>query len=206
MASLELGRSGVAASLRRTGLPDATVAGAASFVGGGLASLSSHAITVPMDVVAQRQMIRTGQAAGGAAPTVGRGGLAMVQHILATEGPRGMYRGLGASIATYVPSSAIWWSAYGVWQSLLWGEVDRWHGRDSLAEPSEGLIALVQVRVLLLRWCKGRGPARLLGNGGGGPGNACSTGRATPGARPDTRDDPTCRPARGWRRARRRRC
>ena len=39
--------------------------------------------------------------------------------ILAEEGIRGLYRGLPVSLLTYAPSSAIWWSAYSVYQSTL---------------------------------------------------------------------------------------
>uniref|UniRef100_A0A1D2A7C5 Solute carrier family 25 member 44 n=1 Tax=Auxenochlorella protothecoides TaxID=3075 RepID=A0A1D2A7C5_AUXPR len=153
MASLELAKSGITTALRPLGLPDASVAGAASFVGGGLASFSSHAVMVPLDVVSQRQMIRTGQLRGGgasAAPAVGPGGAAMARHILATEGVRGLYRGLGASIATYVPSSAIWWSSYGVWQTLLWDRLDAFVGEGGAgAERTQGRTVAVQVRGVL---------------------------------------------------------
>ncbi|KAL6768680.1 hypothetical protein ACKKBF_B15765 [Auxenochlorella protothecoides x Auxenochlorella symbiontica] len=157
MASLELAKSGITTALRPLGLPDASVAGAASFVGGGLASFSSHAVMVPLDVVSQRQMIRTGQLRGGgasAAPAVGPGGAAMARHILATEGVRGLYRGLGASIATYVPSSAIWWSSYGVWQTLLWDRLDAFVGEGGAgAERTQGRTVAVQAAAGLATGC-----------------------------------------------------
>ena len=40
------------------------------------------------------------------------------------EGLRGLYRGFGLSVATFVPSSAVWWSAYGGYQKALWQLLD----------------------------------------------------------------------------------
>ncbi|KFM28049.1 Solute carrier family 25 member 44 [Auxenochlorella protothecoides] len=114
MASLELAKSGITTALRPLGLPDASVAGAASFVGGGLASFSSHAVM----------------------------------------GVRGLYRGLGASIATYVPSSAIWWSSYGVWQTLLWDRLDAFVGEGGAgAERTQGRTVAVQAAAGLATGC-----------------------------------------------------
>jgi len=47
-------------------------------------------------------------------------GLAMARHIVRSEGVLGLYRGFGASIVTFVPSSALWWGGYGFYQRLLW--------------------------------------------------------------------------------------
>jgi Mitochondrial carrier protein len=38
----------------------------------------------------------------------------------------GLYRGFGLSIVTFVPSSALWWGAYGGYQKLIWQQLDRW--------------------------------------------------------------------------------
>ena len=35
----------------------------------------------------------------------------------------GLYRGFGMSIATFVPTSGIWWGAYGAYQKLIWQQV-----------------------------------------------------------------------------------
>ena len=37
----------------------------------------------------------------------------------------GLYRGFTASVATFVPSSAIWWGAYGGYQKFIWQQLDR---------------------------------------------------------------------------------
>ena len=51
------------------------------------------------------------------------GGLQMARRIVQAEGLRGLYRGFGMSIATFVPTSGIWWGAYGAYQKLLWAQV-----------------------------------------------------------------------------------
>lgn len=60
-----------------------------------------------------------------AAPHVppGMSGLAMARHIVRAEGVLGLYRGFGASIVTFVPSSALWWGSYGFYQRLIWQQV-----------------------------------------------------------------------------------
>ncbi len=39
--------------------------------------------------------------------------------IYGTEGIRGFYRGLGALVLNYLPSSAIWWTTYEFWKNEL---------------------------------------------------------------------------------------
>ncbi|TPX57642.1 hypothetical protein PhCBS80983_g03698 [Powellomyces hirtus] len=94
-------------------------------LGGGVASLSTQLVVVPVDVVSQRLMIqqRTMKVAadgrqeakvGTARPpmkdaerfTTAR---TLIPHIIKTEGVRGLYRGFFMSVATYAPSSAVWW-------------------------------------------------------------------------------------------------
>lgn len=53
----------------------------------------------------------------------GHGALHVIRTILQEEGVRGLYRGFGASMATFVPSSAVWWGSYG--ECLLRGKVKR---------------------------------------------------------------------------------
>ena len=40
------------------------------------------------------------------------------------EGLLGLYRGFGLSVVTFVPSSALWWGAYGGYQKLIWQQLD----------------------------------------------------------------------------------
>lgn len=108
-----------------------------------------------------------------AAPTPGPriGALALVRMILREEGVAGLYRGFGASVATYAPSSAVWWSAYGTYQvcgsPAPRGTMGPWHG--ALAQYAGGLLA-------------GRGPRGVAcGTGWGNAGAAaCSFSRLQP--------------------------
>ncbi|TYZ60274.1 hypothetical protein PybrP1_008505 [[Pythium] brassicae (nom. inval.)] len=87
---------------------------ASNFAGGACASLVSQTIVVPLDIVSQRMMI-DGQ--GRDVRTTRerpRGFLSVTKLVYRTEGLRGFYRGYLASIATYAPSSAIWWGTYGL--------------------------------------------------------------------------------------------
>ena len=42
-----------------------------------------------------------------------------MRGIVQAQGVAGLYRGVGVSLATFVPSSALWWGAYGAYQRLL---------------------------------------------------------------------------------------
>jgi solute carrier family 25 protein 44 len=50
-------------------------------------------------------------------------GVSMARHVIRTEGVLGLYRGFGMSVATFVPSSGIWWGSYGAFQKLVWHQV-----------------------------------------------------------------------------------
>lgn len=76
----------------------------ANFVSGGVASLVSQIIIVPIDLISQRMAV-----------DLDRG--SMSSHLRAVwreAGLRGMYRGYAPSIMTYAPTSSIWWTTYGV--------------------------------------------------------------------------------------------
>lgn len=47
-------------------------------------------------------------------------GTSMAAHIVRTEGVAGLYRGLGMSLLTYTPSSAVWWGVYAAYQDAVW--------------------------------------------------------------------------------------
>jgi solute carrier family 25 protein 44 len=76
-----------------------------NFYGGAAASFASSIVNVPLDVVTQRIMVQP----AGRRKYLGWRGLSVVWR---EEGLRGLYRGFGLSVMSYVPASAIWWSTY----------------------------------------------------------------------------------------------
>ncbi|KAJ4849032.1 hypothetical protein Tsubulata_038061 [Turnera subulata] len=92
-----------------------TQAAIANGFAGMSASLCSQAVFIPIDVVSQRLMV---QGYSGHATNY-NGGLDVVRKILKTDGVRGLYRGFGLSVMTYVPSSAVWWASYGASQRVI---------------------------------------------------------------------------------------
>ncbi|EFJ49371.1 mitochondrial substrate carrier [Volvox carteri f. nagariensis] len=122
LTTLEWTKSEVAKVVGDLGLTGPVAAGVANFAGGAVASLATQSVTVPIDVISQKQM--------------------MVRLILKEEGIGGLYRGFGASVATFVPSSAVWWGAYGTYQKLIWAL--RYH---SPGEAGGGVAAAAAVAV-----------------------------------------------------------
>ena len=95
-------------------LPEALRTGAADFVAGATASCVTQCLVIPVDVVSQRLMVQGSLRTGSAQPdVVYRNGWAAARGIVKTEGMAGLYRGAGASLAIFVPSSGLWWGAYG---------------------------------------------------------------------------------------------
>ena len=107
-----------------------------AFVGGASASVVGQTIIVPFDVISQHLMIigqrrpdvsSSAEAAEAAKhyqkPLVSAEGKTrtqvvkeIVKTIYTRDGLRGFYRGYTASLCTYVPSSALWWSFYHLFQ------------------------------------------------------------------------------------------
>lgn len=85
------------------------------FLAGGLASVVGQTITVPVDIVSQKLMVQ-GQGDNNYKLKSSR---TIVSEIILKEGPIGLYRGYLASLLTYAPSSAIWWSSYGFYTGIL---------------------------------------------------------------------------------------
>lgn len=92
-----------------------------------------------------------------AALTPGRqNGIALARLIIQQEGVRGLYRGFGASVATFVPSSAIWWAAYGAYQKTIWQQYESLtgsHASGSLQARSSKEVFTVQTLSALLAGC-----------------------------------------------------
>lgn len=186
LSSLEMIKSLSLKTGRAMGLNETYLAGSANFVAGGISSLVTQLVTVPIDVVSQRQMVArlslapspTPPSSNVAASTPSSSGRSIhtlihpsrsirqpssssfssasssgqvygpsayiiVKQIIKEEGVIGFYRGLGASIATFVPSSAIWWGSYGVYQKLIWQYVYR-KGQEARNPPPTYDIVAIQ--------------------------------------------------------------
>ncbi|CAH1642809.1 unnamed protein product [Spodoptera littoralis] len=105
-----------------------------SFIGGGCASIVGQTIIVPFDVLSQHLMV-LGLVKGRGNirnPQMNPLGLDLEKRMskaaLAKEvavrvyqlhGPLGYYRGYTASLAAYVPNSALWWALYTAYQDEL---------------------------------------------------------------------------------------
>ena len=118
---------------REWGVPDSLHTGGADFLAGAFASCLSQAVVIPVDVVSQRLMVQN--ASEGA--VMYRNGWAAARGILATEGLSGLYRGAGASLLLFVPSSGLWWGAYGAYQTGIW----------SVLHAAEARVDVVPVQV-----------------------------------------------------------
>jgi len=79
-----------------------------ALVAGGMASFVATTMNVPIEVVSQRLMVQDGNIN----QYQYKNAKTAFSSIIQLEGIRGLYRGYGATIATYAPSNALWWSAY----------------------------------------------------------------------------------------------
>lgn len=99
---------------------DGTAAAALSNGAAGFAAVFvSQLIYTPTDVVTQRMMVAQGNAGGVLADASASH---VVRDVLATSGWRGLYRGLGVTLATYVPGGSTWWAAYGGAREAIAGQ------------------------------------------------------------------------------------
>ncbi|KAL0858495.1 hypothetical protein ABMA27_012361 [Loxostege sticticalis] len=108
---------------------------AKSFIGGGCASIVGQTIIVPFDVLSQHLMVLglvKSRAGGSKNPKINPLGLDLDKRFSKTElakevfirvyrlnGVAGYYRGYAASLAAYVPNSALWWALYTTYQDEL---------------------------------------------------------------------------------------
>lgn len=89
------------------------IAGAASpsavfLAAGALADALSVMVSVPADVVSQRLQLQ-GVDSGGLRE---RSGVQVALDIMRREGPFGLWRGTGATLAFFAPNGAVWWTTH----------------------------------------------------------------------------------------------
>ncbi|XP_046976205.1 solute carrier family 25 member 44 [Vanessa cardui] len=111
-----------------------------SFIGGGCASIVGQTVIVPFDVLSQHLMV-LGLAKGTGVKNAkvnplgldlsvrqSRAALArqVARRVYRLHGPLGYYRGYAASLAAYVPNSALWWALYTAYQDELFKISPSW--------------------------------------------------------------------------------
>ena len=94
--------------ITRTKVPGSNQA-TKSLMAGVCASLAGQTVTVPVDIISQKQMM-VGQSTS--TKQVFRSAWSIIRHIYRTSGIQGFYKGYIASLLTYAPSSGIWWGTY----------------------------------------------------------------------------------------------
>ena len=133
--------------------------GLADAAGGAVASSFSQILGVPIDVISQRQMVQgvsvTGKDGKVTQMKGYKNGYQALTQIVKKDGVKGLYRGFGASVATLVPGSALWWGFYGTYQRVIWSVVpETWHdGSDksdfdkqsATKKPAESKLIFVQI-------------------------------------------------------------
>eukprot|EP00644_Phytophthora_capsici_P012173 jgi/Phyca11/119420/e_gw1.38.38.1 len=98
----------------------------ANFAGGAFASLVSQTVVVPLDIVSQRMMLSGQGQDVRKTREHPKGFLTVTKQVFRTEGLRGFYRGYVPSIATYAPSSSIWWGSYGLLVPVYYKLMKNW--------------------------------------------------------------------------------
>eukprot|EP01135_Chromosphaera_perkinsii_P000268 Nk52_evm37s62 gene=Nk52_evmTU37s62 len=82
-----------------------------------MASASSQAIIVPIDIISQKLMIQGEKGLGGGSGGKYKGDLDVFFQILRSEGVSGLYRGFFTSLVMYGPASGVWWALYATYKS-----------------------------------------------------------------------------------------
>ncbi|XP_022671582.1 solute carrier family 25 member 44-like isoform X1 [Varroa jacobsoni] len=135
--------------LSRRGVTDSSLKG---FVGGGISSLVGQTFVTPFDVVSQHIMVlgRNSINPLGLPPTVLQSKFQTLKRIIKEvyrhDGIAGFYRGYFASLVTYVPGSAFWWTFYPMYQEAILPVLPNWTPLvvvQCLAGPLSGVTTCV---------------------------------------------------------------
>ncbi|KRT82462.1 mitochondrial carrier protein, partial [Oryctes borbonicus] len=111
-----------------------------ALVAGGIASMVGQTIIVPFDVLSQHLMMmgitNRGDKVNKSMSNplgirdMGQGKvritIELIRQIFKMDGFSGFYRGYVASLAAYVPNSALWWAFYHLYQDELYKIVPTW--------------------------------------------------------------------------------
>ena len=105
-------------------------------IAGACASFAAQTLTVPVDVISQKQMVQGQNMSLEQTNSFGKvddgkvdnraqfksqrkGPIDIIRVIWRESGVRGFYRGYLASLMTYAPSSSIWWASYGAYTAIF---------------------------------------------------------------------------------------
>ena len=106
-------------------------------VSGGVASCAGAVIGVPLDVVNQRQQLGAGSLS------------AVAGSIWRSKGLAGFFQGYTAALATYAPTSIVWWTTFGNTKALVDERLaERPHTATALAGATAGVTAAVTTNPL----------------------------------------------------------
>ncbi|GJQ83817.1 hypothetical protein Trydic_g5675 [Trypoxylus dichotomus] len=108
-----------------------------ALIAGGIASMVGQTIIVPFDVLSQHLMMMGINTKGDTSMLnplgirdMGQGKvritIELIRQIFKIDGFSGFYRGYVASLAAYVPNSALWWAFYHLYQDELYKIVPVW--------------------------------------------------------------------------------
>ena len=116
------------------------IASASGGLAGGLAAMSAQAIVVPMDVISQRQMVMNNTT------YLERGdAFRIFRDITKKEGIAGLYKGLGLSLFTSLPTGSIWWAAYSGSQTFMRSFIGSRDSNKEWVSSSIAVNGIVQV-------------------------------------------------------------
>lgn len=108
--ALEAGAQSATSLLQSRGVRPETAASMGGALGGAAAAATSMLIYIPFDIISQQQIVAQQQSTSTRAAN--ESGLTIARRIVSESGVRGLYRGFGITVITYLPSSALWWGTY----------------------------------------------------------------------------------------------
>ncbi len=104
---------------------------------GGVASCGGAVVGVPLDVVTQRMQLGEGSLS------------AVVGSIWRSKGIAGFFQGYTAALATYAPTSIVWWTTFGNTKALFEERLSEWPNTlTAIAGGTAGVTAAVTTNPL----------------------------------------------------------
>lgn len=124
-----------------------------NFAGGAFASIVSQTVVVPLDIVSQRMMLNNQGVDARKSRERAKGFMSVTKDVFRREGLRGFYRGYFPSIATYAPSSSIWWGSYGLLVPVYFQAMSSWNADPFWKQGSALVIMMLWPSSVLIPPC-----------------------------------------------------